>query len=115
MAEFLPFHGLRYDCSKVNLADVLCPPYDVIKDAARDALLARSPHNIVAVELAARYGEDATPQQYARCAALLRRWRDEGVLVRDDAAYYVYEQEFAVPGNGKIKKRRGVIGALALE
>ncbi len=115
MAEFLPFHGLRYDCRKVNLTDALCPPYDVIKGAARDALLRRSPYNIVAVELAARYGEDATPQQYARSAQLLEQWRASGVLVRDDAAYYVYEQEFAVPGNGETKKRRGVIGALALE
>ncbi len=115
MAEFLPFHGLRYDGSKVNLSDVLCPPYDVIKGAARDELLKRSPHNIVAVELAARYGEDATPQQYAHSAALLQQWRDAGILVRDDTAYYVYEQEFTIPGSGEVKQRRGVLGALRLE
>lgn len=115
MAEFLPFHGLRYDKNKVNLSDVLCPPYDVIKGAARDELLKKSPHNIVAVELAARYGEDATPAQYARSAELLQQWRDEGLLVRDDTAYYVYEQEFTVPGTGEVKKRRGVLGALGIE
>jgi uncharacterized protein (DUF1015 family) len=115
MAEFVPFHGLRYNTEKVNLTDVLCPPYDVIKGAARDEFLRRSPYNIVGVELAARYGEDATPEQYANSAALLKQWQSEGVLVRDDAAYYVYEQEFSVPGTGEIKKRRGVIGALAIE
>ena len=115
MAQFLPFHGLRYNTAKVNLSDVLCPPYDVIKGAARDEFIKRDAHNIVGVELAARYGEDATPQQYAHSAALLRQWRDEEILVRDDAAYYVYEQEFAVPGTREMKKRRGVIGALALE
>lgn len=115
MAEFLPFRGLRYNSEKVNLSDVLCPPYDVIKGAARDELLKRSPHNIVAVELAARYGEDATPTQYARSAELLQQWRDEGVLVRDDAAYYVYAQEFTIPGSDEVKQRRGVLGALRLE
>jgi uncharacterized protein (DUF1015 family) len=115
MAEFVPFHGLRYNTEKVNLSDVICPPYDVIKGKARDEYLKRDAHNIVGVELAARYGEDATPQQYAQSAALLKKWRDDGVLVRDDTAYYVYEQEFQVPGTGETKKRRGVIGALALE
>ena len=115
MAEFVPFHGLRYNTEKVNLTNVICPPYDVIKGKARDEFLQRDAHNIVGVELAARYGEDATPEQYAQSAALLQKWRDEGVLVRDDAAYYVYEQEFQVPGTDEIKKRRGVIGALGLE
>ena len=115
MAEFVPFRGLRYDPAKVNLTEVLCPPYDVIKGTARDEYLQRNAHNIVGVELAARYGEDATPEQYAQSAALLKQWRNEGIFTLDDAAYYVYEQEFQVPSTGETKKRRGVIGALGLE
>ncbi len=116
MAQFLPFRGLRYDCSRVSLANVLCPPYDVIKGAARDELLARDAHNIVAVELAARYGENASPAQYQASAALLQQWTQEGILTRDDTAYYVYEQEFEVPGcPAETRKRRGVLGALTLE
>jgi len=116
MAQFLPFHGLRYTRNGADLAAVICPPYDVIKGAARDELLARDPHNIVAVELAARYGENATPEQYAQSAALLKQWKAEGILARDDAAFYVYEQEFEVPGSaGEVRRRRGVLGALTLE
>ncbi len=115
MAQFLPFRGLRYDCTKVNLSSVLCPPYDVIKGDARDQLIERDAHNIVAVELAARYGENASSEQYLRSAALLQQWKDEGILVRDDSSYYLYEQEFAVPGTPETLKRRGVIGALTLE
>jgi uncharacterized protein (DUF1015 family) len=115
MAEFVPFPGLRYNPEKVNLSDVLCPPYDVIKGAMRDDLAARSPYNIVQVELATYYGQDATPEQYAQCATLLEQWKSEGVLQQDDAAFYLYEQEFAVPGASATKKRRGVLGALRLE
>jgi len=115
MAQFTSFRGLRYNPTRVELSKVLCPPYDVIKGAARDELLAQDAHNIVAVELAARYGEQATPEQYQQSAHLLKQWRDEGVLARDDAAFYLYEQEFQIPATGEFKRRRGVLGALTLE
>ena len=114
MAQFLPFRGLRYN-SQTNLSNVICPPYDVIKGDARSQLMQRDPHNIVAVELAAPYGEAATAPQYEASADLLNQWISEGVLLRDDSSYYLYEQEFAVPGTDQTVKRRGVIGALTLE
>ncbi|BCM92452.1 hypothetical protein IAD21_04332 [Abditibacteriota bacterium] len=115
MAQFTSFRGLRYDCNRVQLSKVLCPPYDVIKGTARDELLAQDPHNIVAVELATRYGEQATEEQYAQSASLLKQWTEEGWLTRDDSAFYLYEQQFEVPGTSHIRKRRGVLGALTLE
>ena len=115
MADFQPFAGLRYDPARVNLSHVICPPYDVIKGHRRDDLLKRDKHNFVAVELAARYGENAAPRDYERSAHTLQQWQDESVLVRDDRSFYVYEQEFTVPGTGETKKRRGVLGALQLE
>ena len=114
MAQFLPFRGLRY-ASNSDLSAVICPPYDVIKGEARAQLMQRDPHNIVAVELAAPYGEAATPQQYQQSGDLLAQWTNEGVLARDDSSYYLYEQEFAAPGTADTMKRRGVIGALTLE
>jgi len=115
MAQFTSFRGLRYNTERVELSKVLCPPYDVIKGAARDALILQDAHNIVAVELAARYGEQATPEQYEQATHLLKQWTAEGILARDDAAFYLYEQEFQIPGTGGSKHRRGVLGALTLE
>jgi uncharacterized protein (DUF1015 family) len=115
MAELVPFAGLRYNPDRVPLSDVLAPPYDVIKGDKRDQLLARNPHNIVAVELAANYGTEPTSEQYQQSANLLEAWKRDGILIHDDASFYVYEQEFAVPGSETIKKRRGVLGALRLE
>ena len=85
MATFVPFAGLRFNPQKINLSTALCPPYDVIKGAARDELIARDAHNIVQVELAAPYGQDATAEQYQASADLLKRWQNEQILVRDDS------------------------------
>jgi uncharacterized protein (DUF1015 family) len=111
MAEFTPFHGLRYNPEKVQLDDVLAPPYDVIKGAMREELLARSEYNVVKVELPEGEGD----AKYDNAAMILKGWREQGVFVRDDAAFYVYEQEFRVPGTGEMLTRRGVLGALQLE
>jgi len=43
-----PFHGVRYDLSRVGgLANVTSPPYDVIGPGTLEHLLAASPYNVV--------------------------------------------------------------------
>jgi uncharacterized protein (DUF1015 family) len=113
MPRFEPFSGLRYAPSHVkSLDDVLCPPYDVISDAERAALVARSPSNIVRIELPrCEDGEDA----YKVAALLLDAWRDGGILHRDHRpAFYGYRMSF-VDGTGERRSTVGVIGALGLE
>jgi uncharacterized protein (DUF1015 family) len=64
---------------------VACPPYDVIDDAQRDALLGRDPHNAVRLE----YSAEDDP--HASAAGTLRAWRADGTLARrDEPAAYVY-------------------------
>ena len=111
MAEFLPFQGLRYNHRKVQLSNVLAPPYDVVKGNMRDELVARSPYNVIEIELPEGEGD----AKYGNAAEILQSWRNINILKLDDPGFYVYEQEFAVPGSGDIKKRRGVLGALRLE
>lgn len=61
MAEVLPLTALHYDLNVVgSLADVVAPPYDVIDPAQRATLAARSPYNVVAVDLPQTAGQ-ATP------------------------------------------------------
>lgn len=113
MSRFEPFPGLRYSPSHVSsLGDVVCPPYDVISDEERDRLLARSPANIVRVELPrAGDGDDA----YLAAAKLLDAWRDGGVLHRDrEPAFYGYRMTYT-DELGTSRSTVGVIGALGLE
>lgn len=111
MAEFTPFAGLRYNPEKVDLSNVIAPPYDVIKGDMRSQLVQRSEYNVVEIELPEGDGDS----KYEAAGSIVQQWEAAGVLQRDDASFYAYEQEFAVPGANETKKRRGVLGALRLE
>ena len=114
MAEFIPFRALRYDTSRwvrpIPLSDLICPPYDVIDEAERQRLLARSPYNFVRIELP----EDDDGDKYARAAQLLARFiAVNNVLNRDGReAFYLHEHEFEIAG--RRVTRRGLFGALRL-
>jgi uncharacterized protein (DUF1015 family) len=109
--RFEPFPGLRYSPSHIKtLDDVVCPPYDVISDPERQALEARSPSNVVRLELPHGAGD-----RYARARDLLDSWRDGGVLHRDpQPCFYGYRMSFSDPA-GRPSHTLGVIGALGLE
>ncbi len=115
MAEIRPFRGIRYAHSPENgagdLALNLCPPFDVITPALQKELYARSPHNIVRLELARRgLGDDP----YLSAAETQREWTDSGVLRRDaEPSIYVTEETFRFAGQDLV--RRGFISALRLE
>ena len=49
MPRFEPFRGIRYATDDLGL--VTAPPYDVIDADERAALAARSPHNVVHIDL----------------------------------------------------------------
>ncbi len=110
MAEFIPFRGLRYDTSVGGpLADLICLPYDVIDEAARERLYARSPHNFVRIE----FPQDGPDDKYARAAKDLGGWIRRRVLRRDEReSFYLHEHEFEVAGRRLV--RRGIFGALRL-
>jgi uncharacterized protein (DUF1015 family) len=116
MAHIAPLTPLRYDVARLpgGLAPVVAPPYDVISAAEREALAARDPHNVVRLILPEGEGD----AKYAHAAALLGRWRDEGVLVRDDEpAFYRYDQTFLPPGapaGARPITRRGFLALVEL-
>ena len=118
MAEIVPFRGSRYDPARVALEDVVSPPYDVLAPDDVRVLRARSPYNAVHVDLPIAPGEtdgDADRRAvYRRAADALRRWHEEGVLVREDEpALYLIEQAFRAP-DGFERLRRGMVARLRL-
>jgi uncharacterized protein (DUF1015 family) len=109
--RFEPFHGLRYNLDRVDLAAVSAPPYDVIDHEERIALLARHPDNVVQVDLPV---EDGPGDPYTRAAERLETWQREGIVVRDpDPSFYVYRMNH-VDEQGRHRHTTGVIGALTL-
>lgn len=102
MPEIAPFRGLRYNAARFSndWSRLIAPPYDVLDQADKDALLAGEPHNIVAVDLPHVPPKSAGPDEvYADAARRLERWREEEAVVQDDApAIYVYHQIYTHAG-----------------
>lgn len=113
----IPFRGLRYNTTKVEgIANVIAPPYDVIKPEERVALEAHHPANIIRLILSQPFDDDTDDaNQYTRAARLMNQWITEGTLVRDATPrYYIYDQSFSAP-DGKNYTRRALIGLVKLE
>ncbi|CAN5247695.1 DUF1015 domain-containing protein [soil metagenome] len=111
MPRFESFAGLRYRMS-ADISDVTAPPYDVIEEAEREALAARSQFNAVHVELPV--DDDDGGDRYQRASRLLREWREKGIIAPDDpAAVYLYRMGYH-DEDGTLRQTTGVIGALEL-
>ncbi len=117
MAKIVPFRGLRYHPERVgDLAQVMAPPYDVISPALRDELYARHEHNIVRLILGETSAADSPrDNRYTRSAADFQRWRDAGILVRDEEpSIYLYDQEYSGE-DGQWLVRHGIIALARIE
>jgi len=140
MAEIQPLRALHYDPAVAGpLADVTAPPYDVIDPEQRAALLERSPHNIVAIDLPhggsdavdgpnpeggpdsastaggpqGASGPDADP--YAAAARLLGDWQRQGIMARDpEPAIWAQTQEYTAP-DGRRLTRHGFYCRVLIE
>ena len=113
----IPFRGLRYNATQVEgLANVIAPPYDVIKPEERVALEAHHPANIIRLILSQPHNDDTDAvNQYTRAATLMNQWIADRTLVRDATPrYYIYDQSFNAP-DGKNYTRRALIGLVKLE
>ena len=111
MAEIHPFRALRYDTSRVKLAEVLTQPYDKITPAMQQSYYAASPYNLIAIEKGiALPGDSPQNNVYTRAAQKLEEWIAAKILVQELAAsMYVYSQEYMVPGTHTRKVRIGFI------
>lgn len=98
-----------------DLSSVLCPPYDVISAAQREQLLGRDPANAVRLELPSATPASATDADFARAAATLHEWMDNGTLTRDARPMiYVYEQSYTL-ADGTPQLARSFFCELRLE
>ncbi len=128
MADVQPLRALHYDLSVVGaLGDVVAPPYDVIDAAQRTALIARSPFNVVAVDLpraptAGKGGADGQQSiesersdPYRAAGELFESWQLQGAVVRDSGpAVWAHTQQYTGP-DGVVQTRRGFFCRVRIE
>jgi uncharacterized protein (DUF1015 family) len=110
MADVEPLRALHYDLERTGgLQDVVAPPYDVIDADERVELEARSPYNVVRIDLPV--GDDP----YETAARQFASWRSDGVIVRDEEpALWALEQAYTGP-DGQIRKRQGFLARVRVE
>jgi uncharacterized protein (DUF1015 family) len=105
VAEVRQFRAERYGEAAGPLADLVAPPYDVITPEQRLDLLRRSPYNVVHLTL---------PESEEGAAALLRAWRDEEIVVRDEPSAWALSQSYIGP-DGVSRTRNGLVASLRVE
>jgi uncharacterized protein (DUF1015 family) len=116
MAHIKPFRGIRYNLERItDVADVICPPYDVISESEQTAFYDRSPYNVIRMELGRHYPNDGSTDNYqTRAGDYLRTWLEEGVLIQDESpALYLAATDFQTADG--IWTRWGLLAAVALE
>jgi uncharacterized protein (DUF1015 family) len=113
VAEIQPLRTLRYEPRVVGSLDaVTAPPYDVIDDAERAALAAKSPFNVVEIDLP-RADNGGDP--YLHAQTTLEAWQQQGVVVRErEPAIWALTQDYTGP-DGRQRTRHGFLCRVRVE
>ncbi|WP_432799058.1 DUF1015 family protein [Poriferisphaera sp. WC338] len=121
MPTIQPIRALTYSTTTPgvlagnDISNRIAPPYDVLDEGPKQNLLAKDPHNIVAVDLPVTPPKTVGPDTaYEAAAQTFQSWINEGIFTQsDDPAIYAYEQEYTV--KDQTFKRRGIFTALGLQ
>src|SRR3954447_21203724 len=112
MADVQPLRTLRYDLSAVGSLDaVAAPPYDVIDPPLRAELAAKSPFNVVEVDLPEGNGGDP----YLHAQTTMEAWLQEGIVKRErEPAIWAMTQDYKGP-DGREYTRHGFFCRVRVE
>jgi uncharacterized protein (DUF1015 family) len=113
MTQVQPLLALHYNLQRTGgLQPVVAPPYDIIDAEQRTRLLARSPYNVVEIDLPeAPAGGD----RYRHAGEVLADWQRQGILLRDtEPAVWPLEQDYTGP-DGRTRTRRGFLARVRVE
>ncbi len=116
MVEVKPLNAVVYNQEKVNIKDVIAPPYDVILDEYREELYKRSHYNIVKLILA-KGTKDLTDENNCYDAACknFTAWLEQEVLVKLEKPCILYIVQKYTTEHGKKIERKGFIARNRIE
>jgi len=116
VARISPIQGITYNLSKVDINNVIAPPYDVISDQEQDELYNLSPNNIVRLILGKQSSLDNEDNnRYTRAAKSYKEWLHNDILVKaEKPCIYYYIQDYTT-SKGKRISRKGFIAKNYLE
>ena len=101
--EILPIEAIVYNQDKVNIKDVIAPPYDVIDKQYQDDLYNRSAYNIVRLIL------NNAQDPYLDAKNNFSKWKNEHVLIKTNKPSIFYIIQKYKNEQGKLIDRKGFI------
>lgn len=106
--EIQPLNAIVYNQEKVDIKDVIAPPYDVISDKYRDELYQRSPYNITRLILS------NAENPYIDAKKSFENWLSDKILINTDMPVIFYlVQKYKI--NDKEITRKGFIARNKIE
>jgi uncharacterized protein (DUF1015 family) len=113
MMEVSPFRGIHYNQRIVgDLAQVICPPYDIITPEQQKRYYEKNDYNAIRLEFPAGSLEP-TGDSYQRAAITFQQWLKHGVLQLDSvSSFYLHDHHFEHSGEKRV--RRGLIAHVKL-
>lgn len=107
--EVLPLNAIVYNQDKVNMADVVAPPYDVIDEKYQDELYSRSEFNCIRLIL------NKAQDRYSESAKCFSDWKEKEILVHTDKPAIFYIVQKYKNEKGKLIERKGFIARNKIE
>lgn len=106
--EIKPLNAIVYNQNKVDIKDVIAPPYDVIDEKYRDELYERSPYNITRLILS------KAENPYKDASENFKSWQKNEILVKCEKPVIFYLiQKYR--HNGRDVVRKGFIAKNKIE
>lgn len=107
-----PFRAVQYNHATGNVSDLIAPPYDVLDLSHKEAMLAKNPDNIVAVDLPHVPAKELGPKgSYEASAQKLREMIDSGTMAQSETpAMFAYRQTFEF--HGESYQRCGMVATV---
>lgn len=109
MVDVQPLNAIVYNQEKVDINNVIAPPYDVITNEEQQKLYERSKYNIVRLILS------NAKDRYEDAAKSFENWQNEGVLIKTDKPSIFYIIQKYTTENGKKVERKGFIAKNKVE
>ena len=107
--EVLPLNAIVYNQDKVNMADVVAPPYDVIDEKYQDELYSRSEYNCVRLIL------NKSEDRYTESAKVFNELKEKEILIHTDKPAIFYIVQKYTNEKGKMIERKGFIARNKIE
>ena len=107
--EILPLNAFVYNQDRVNMQDVVAPPYDVINSDYQEDLYSRSEYNIIRLILS------KSDNRYEDAKQSFVDWKEKKVLIKTEkpSIFYIVQRYQNV--NGRIIERKGFIARNKIE